>query len=67
MSPTSEHVERLAREHGVPVLSVLEFYLERAAIREFEGCQGREDAESGALGDVDMWIKLHKQLNKGSK
>jgi hypothetical protein len=67
VSPTSDKVERLARQSGVPVLSVLEFFLERAAIREYDGGQLRDEAEMGALEDVDMWIKLHKQLNKDSK
>jgi hypothetical protein len=58
MSPTSALIESMATTHGVPVLDCLEFYLERAAIREFDGNQSRPDAESGAVEDVKIWIAL---------
>jgi hypothetical protein len=58
VSPTSDAVERLAQQHAVPVLEAVEFYLERAAIREYEGRMTRDDAEAGALEDTRMWVKL---------
>jgi len=62
MSGNSEVVERLAHQHGVPVLSVLEFFLERAAIREYDGGQMRDEAEIGAIEDVKLWIKLWRSI-----
>ena len=56
MSPTSDRIESLASSHGVAPLDVLEFYLERAAIREYDGGLSRNDAETAALGDVEQWL-----------
>jgi hypothetical protein len=46
----------LARAAGRPVDDVLEWWGERAAIREFEGGQPRATAEVDALGDVRAWL-----------
>lgn len=48
--PYPYELEQLAREVGVSPLEVLEFYLERAAIRE--ECAPRPEAERLALADV---------------
>lgn len=62
MSPTSETIERLAARHGVPAPEALEFFLERAAIREHDGGMSREAAETAALEDLAVWVKLWIQL-----
>jgi hypothetical protein len=62
MSPASETIERLAKARGVPVLEAMEFFLERAAIREFEGGMSRSEAELAALSDLELWVKLWIQL-----
>lgn len=58
MSPTSDKIESLARKHGVNALEALEFFLERASIREFEGGLSRDEAESEALKDLEIYIPL---------
>lgn len=58
MSPSSARVESLCATYGVPPLEALEYFLERAAIRQYEGGQSREVAESGALTDTEVWAKL---------
>jgi len=63
MSPTSDTIEALARRHGVNALEALEFFLERAAIREHDGGMTREAAEAEALKDLDMWIQLDIRIN----
>ena len=62
MSPTSARIESLAAERGISPLDVLEFYLERAAIREYDGGLSRTDAETAALADVEQWLN-----NKGTR
>ena len=42
----------LARTLGVPADVLVEQWAERAAIREFEGGQSRDDAERDALEDI---------------
>lgn len=42
----------LVREHNIPDQEALGYYIERAAIREFDGGMSRADAERAALGDV---------------
>ena len=44
-------VSAIALEHRVDVHELLEDYEERAAIREYEGCQRRDEAERGAVED----------------
>jgi hypothetical protein len=62
MSPVSATIERLAAQHGCPVLHVLEFFSERAAIRQHEGGMTLEEAERLAIGDVEIWIGLWKAV-----
>ncbi len=64
MSPISESVERLARQHDAPVLSVLEYFLARAAIREVDGGMLRDEAELAAMEDCKVWIQLWKAVGK---
>jgi hypothetical protein len=49
MSPTSERIEALAEAHGVNVLVIQEWYLERLAIMQADKVA---DAERLALEDV---------------
>jgi hypothetical protein len=51
------HLERLAATTKRDPLDVLEFWLERASIREYDGGQPREYAERDALADVEQWLK----------
>lgn len=67
MSPTSDQIERLAARYGVPVLEAQEFYLERAAIREYDGGLSRDAAETAALEDVEVWAKLWLSVQKVDK
>jgi len=48
----SEALERIAAESGRAPLDVLETFLERAAIREYEGMYTRTEAERLAVDDV---------------
>jgi len=48
----SDELERLAAQHNRPPLDVLELFLERAAIREYDGAMSRDEAERLAVGDV---------------
>lgn len=50
--------EEVARHAGVPVEEVLEYWNERAAIREHEGGLSRTDAEAAALDDVRAFVAL---------
>lgn len=59
-----DEIESLIARHGVPALEAMEFFLERAAIREFEGGMSREDAETAAIGDLEVWAKLWISLNR---
>ncbi len=51
MSPRDACVE-LARKLGIDAAAVIERWEERAAIREYEAGQMREDAEREAFEDV---------------
>lgn len=62
MSPTSEAIERMSARYGVPVLEAQEFWAERAAIREHDGGMARDDAETAALADLEIWARLWVQL-----
>lgn len=44
-------VSAIALEHRIDVHELLEDYEERAAVREFEGCQPRADSERDAIED----------------
>lgn len=50
--PYPYELEQLARETGVSPLHVLEAFLERAAIREYDGGFSRDEAERLALADT---------------
>jgi hypothetical protein len=62
MSPISNRLERLAQQYGCPELEILEFFNERAAIREYDGGLDRESAEAAAVEDTEIWAKLWIQL-----
>jgi hypothetical protein len=53
---TRDAIIELARDAGQPVDDVLEWWGERAAIREFDGGQPRATAEVDALADVQAWL-----------
>jgi len=55
--PHSNALEKLARQYRRDYLDVLEMFLERSAIREYEDGQSRGEAESGALEDVRTWLE----------
>lgn len=52
MTPYPYELEDLARRYGVPPLHALEWFLERAAIREYDGGFDRAEAERLAMEDV---------------
>lgn len=58
MSPTSNHIERLAASHGVPAPEALEYFLSRLAVRD--------GSESAALADTEIWAKLWSTLKSGA-
>lgn len=62
MSPMSDAIEKLARQHGVNACEALEYFLERAAIREHDGGMSRDEAEAEALKDLEIYIQLWIQL-----
>ncbi|MBA3542744.1 MAG: hypothetical protein H0T79_24215 [Deltaproteobacteria bacterium] len=47
-----EACRKLADRLGLPADEVLEYFGERAAIREFDGGQARDVAEQGAMDDT---------------
>jgi hypothetical protein len=51
MSPRALVIQ-LAEHAGVDVEDVLEYWGERAALREFDGGQDREQAETAAVDDI---------------
>ncbi len=55
-------VERLANAANVSPLDVLEFFLERAAIREYQGGMPRDQAEALAVQDAEIWIELKRRM-----
>jgi hypothetical protein len=57
----------LARELAIPADAVLEAWAERAAIREYEGGQSREDAERDAVTDVREAFALLLGGRKGPR
>lgn len=57
MSTTSNRIEALAALHNRNPLHLLEWLLERAAIREYEAGTSRVDAESAALADIESELE----------
>ena len=53
-------IERMARESGRSPLDLLEWFLERAAIREYDGGQDRATAEICAIHDISEALKTDK-------
>lgn len=51
-------VIELARTAGLEIEDVLEYWAERAAVREIDGGQEREVAERGALDDIRELIAI---------
>ena len=51
-------VIELAHAAGLEVVDVLEYWSERAAVREIDGGQERDVAESGALEDIRELIAI---------
>lgn len=54
-SDHADELERIAATSGRNTLDVLEFFLERAAIRQYDGSLSRDEAELGAMDDVRKW------------
>lgn len=57
MSSVSARIEALANLHNRNPLHLLEWLLERAAIREYEAGLSRADAESAALSDIESELE----------
>lgn len=57
MSPVSARLEQLAELHDVSPLRLLEFWIERASIREHLGGCTRAEAERLALQDVESELE----------
>ncbi len=51
MEPRAE-LRALSNQKGIAYAEVVELWMERAAIREFDGGMTRADAERAALDDV---------------
>lgn len=51
-------VIELAERAGVDVEDVLEYWAERAAIREIDGGQDRAQAEQGAIEDIRELLEI---------
>ena len=51
-SDTRRTVQDYAARNGLPVAEVVEWWSERAAIREFDAGETREDAERLAFAEV---------------
>lgn len=49
----ADRLERLAALHDRSCLDITELFLERAAIREFDGNMSRAEAERLAMQDVE--------------
>lgn len=57
MSSVSAKLETLADRHQRNPLHILEWFLERAAIRQYEGGHSRAEAERLALADVEAGLE----------
>ncbi|HEU0036339.1 MAG TPA: hypothetical protein VFQ53_37255 [Kofleriaceae bacterium] len=53
-----EAVLELAERAGVDPDELLEWWSERAAVREFDGGQSRADAERGAVDDCKQMLEV---------
>lgn len=58
----SESLEGIAAKSGRSPLDVLETFLERAAIREYDGMYSRDEAERMALGDVTEMLRRNHDV-----
>jgi hypothetical protein len=52
----ADRIEQLAALNDMNALDVLEAFLERAAIREYDGNVTRAEAERGAIADLESWL-----------
>jgi hypothetical protein len=66
MSPISDRLEALAELYGRNPLDVLEWWLERAAIREYDAGMTRRNAEQLALRDVENEL-AGSHSNRGAR
>lgn len=57
MTDHSAEIERLAQAHCVSPLILLEWWLERSAIRQYEAGLSRADAERLAIEDVERELE----------
>lgn len=57
MSDISNRLEHLAELHCVPILTIQEWWAERASIREYDGGMSRADAERAAVLDVERELE----------
>jgi hypothetical protein len=53
----ADRLEKLAALHDLNPLTLLEAFLERAAIREFDGGFKREEAERLAMRDIEEQLQ----------
>ena len=66
MSTVSAKLEALAELHDRDPLDLLEWFLERAAIREFDAGMTRRRAEREALQDVESALAGRPHGNRGA-
>jgi hypothetical protein len=52
----ADRIEQLAALNDMSALDLLEAFLERAAIREYDGSVTRAEAERGAIADLESWL-----------
>jgi hypothetical protein len=52
----ADRIEQLAALNDRSPLDLLEWFLERSAIREHDGAQSRAEAEKGAIADLESWL-----------
>ncbi len=64
MSPISDRIEALAELHCIDVLTLQEWFLERASIREFDAGIPRAKAEQLALQDVEDELNARPHGNR---
>lgn len=67
VTPYPYELEQLARETGVSPLETLELFLERAAIREYDGGYDRAEAELLALEDTrDVFTRSRRNAQNAA-
>ena len=54
----SDRLESIARQHNRPAPDILEFFLERASIREHDGNMPRGAAEEWAIEDCRTYFAM---------